>query len=74
MPYIKKKDPPFARMGRLLRGYGFSAPKLAEILDVSRPTAKKRLDQPEMLTLRDLDLINRFGHVPLEEIREAMQR
>lgn len=74
MPYIKEREEPFARMRRLLLGYGFSGPKLAAILDVSAPTAKRRLEQPETITLRDLDRINRFGHIPLEELREAVQR
>ena len=74
MPYIKKKEPPFAKMGRLITGYGLNAPRLAELLDVSRQTAKRRLENPETLTLQDLDRINRLGHVPIEEIRDAIQR
>lgn len=62
----------YVRMTRLLKGYGLTAPKLAEVLDVSPPTARQRLDDPSRLTLGDLDRINRFGHVPLDEIREAI--
>ena len=74
MPYVKKPDPPFFKMTRLLRGYGFNGPKLAEILGVSRPTAHCRLEEPGRLTLEDLDRINRFGHIPIEELREAIGR
>jgi len=74
MPYLKQKEPPFVKMGRLLMGYGLTGNKLAAILEVSPPTGKKRLDQPETLTLHDLDRINRFAHIPLEEIKEAIQR
>lgn len=73
MPYTKPLNPPrHERMTRLLRGYGFNAPKLAEVLNVSAPTARQRLEDPSRITLGDLDRINRFGHVPMEEIREAI--
>lgn len=74
MPHVKPKAPPFSRMRRLLLGYGFNGPRLARVLDVSEPTARKRLDNPELLTLQDLDRISRYGHVPIEEIREAIIR
>ena len=72
MPYIRKPDQPFSRMRRLLVGYELSASKLAVILNVSEPTARKRLDRPELLTLSDLNKISRFGHIPIEEIRSAI--
>lgn len=73
MPYTKPLTTQrHARMARLLKGYGLTAPKLAEVLSVSPPTARQRLDDPSRLTLGDLDRINRFGHVPLDEIREAI--
>lgn len=74
MPYTKPKEPPFVRMQRLLRGYGLNGENLAPILEVTPPTARSRLEQPEMLTLRDLDRINRFAHIPMEEIREAITK
>lgn len=72
--YLKKKEPPFVSMQRLLLGYGLKASKLANVLQVSEPTAKKKLDDPKRFTLDDLDRINRFGHVPIEELREAVSR
>lgn len=74
MPYLKRPDPPYMKMARLLKGYGFNGPKLADVLGCSAPTARARLDAPELLTLADLDRINRFGHIPIEEIREAIVR
>jgi len=74
MPYIKPTDVPFARISRLIRGYGLTISGLADILHISRPTAKKLLDNPGYFTLRDLDLINRFAHIPLEEIRQAAKK
>lgn len=75
MSYIKPLTPqPFARMTRLLRGYGFTGPTLAQILGCTAPTARDRIQHPERLTLEDLDNIRRRGHVPLEEIKEALVR
>lgn len=74
MPYIKTKDPPYAKMTRLLRGYGLNAARLAAVLDVSTPTALARIREPERLTLGDLAKINARAHIPMEEIREAIVR
>ena len=75
MPYIKPLTPqPWARMHRLLVGYGMTGPKLAAILGVSRPTAKARIDTPGKLTLEELDLISRRGHIPLDELRDCIGR
>ena len=75
MPYTKPLLPkPWAKMSRLLKGYGLTGPKLAEILGVSRPTAKARIDAPGKLTLDELEKISRMGHIPMEEIREAWTR
>ena len=74
MPYIKRVEP-YAKMQRLLRGYGLNAPALAKVLGCSEPTARGLLNsRTAKLTLQDLDRINRFGHVPMEEIREAIIR
>lgn len=75
MPYVKPLAPqPFAKMTRLLRGYGMTGPKLAAILGVSRPTAKARIDAPGKLTLEELDRISRQGHIPLDELRDCIGR
>ena len=71
MPYIKPAQVPFARMGRLIKGYGITITGLADVLRVSRPTARKLMANPELLTLRDLDYLNRYAHIPLDEIRQA---
>lgn len=72
MPYIKQKQPAFAKLSRLIRGYGFTGPKLAEILGCSAPTAKKKIDSPEYFTLAELKMLNSAGHIPADEIREAI--
>ena len=71
MPFVKR-EVPFAKMQRLLRGYGFNGPKLAEILGCSLGTARDRLNNPGHLTLLELEKINRLGHVPMEEIKNAL--
>ena len=74
MPYIKCVEP-YSKMQRLLRGYGLNAPALAKVLGVSEPTARGLLNgRTSKLTLGDLDRINRFGHIPMEEIRDAIAR
>lgn len=74
MPYIKPKAEPFEPVARLLKGYDLNAPALATVLGCSAPTARRKLSEPATLTLADLDRINRFGHVPLSELREALRQ
>lgn len=75
MPYIKPlTQQPFARMTRLLRGYGFTGPTLAQILGCTAPTARDRILHPERLTLEELDKISRHGHIPLDELRDCIGR
>ena len=74
MPYIKQSSPPFAKVARLIRGYGLTASKLAKILGVSEVTARKRLVSPELLSLKDIDRISRYGHIPMEELRESISK
>lgn len=72
MPRVKTYEGPYAGMKRLLLGYGVTASKLSRILDCSFPKAKSRIDNPGKLTVEELDMIRRYGHVPIEEIREKM--
>ena len=69
MPYIKKQQ---SGMTRLLLGYELTAPRLATVLGCSENTARLRLNDPSTLTLAELDRIRRFGHVPVEEIRNRV--
>lgn len=74
MPRLKTKEIPFVKVKRLLVGYGLNCQALAEVLGCSEPTARSRLNRPETLTLSELDLISRRGHVPMEEIRAAISK
>ena len=73
MPYIKPREVPFVNVQRLIRGYGHHGGTLADILGVSPPTARKRLENPELLTLADLAKISRRAHIPWDDIKEAMK-
>ena len=72
MPYIRPKEPPFEKLSRLLKGYGLNGVKTAKIIGVSAPTAKKKLEDPELFTLKDLKKISVAVHIPIDEIREAI--
>ena len=72
MPYIKKREVPFAKMQRLLLGYGLDGPKLGAVLGCTPTTARSRLNNPETLTLAELERISKHGHIPKSEIIEAI--
>ena len=72
VPFLKRRDPPFAAVARLLRGYGLDAAKLAPVLGCSYNTARARLRDPGTLTLAELAAINRVGHIPVEEIKNSI--
>lgn len=72
MPRLKEKEVPFVKMQRLIKGYGYNGESLASILGVCKTTARKKLDNPERFTLADIARINRYGHIPMDEIREAV--
>ena len=73
MPYLKKKDEPFAAMRRLLIGYGLNASHLGPVIGKNENTARERLKNPDKLTLGELRSIALKGHIPVEELREAIR-
>ena len=74
MPYLKPKAEPWKKLLRLLRGYGITGTTLAGILEVSQPTAYRRLREPGSFTLDELYSISVRAHIPLSEIREVLVR
>lgn len=72
MPKLKQKDIPFVKMQRLLMSYGLNGAQLGLVLGMSPNAARRRLTNPWLLTLEDLDKVRQFAGVPWEEIREAM--
>lgn len=69
---MKKRTDEFIEFTRLLKGYGYNSVSLAADLGCSPPTAKKKLDEPRLFTLADISRINLKGHIPIDEIREAI--
>lgn len=72
MPYIKPRDVDFVKVQRTIKGYSILAPQLAQALDCSEPTARKKLNNPELFTLADIKKISRRLHIPLEELRAGI--
>ena len=71
MPYLKRESP-HEKSRRLLKGYEINAVKLAAMIDVSEPTARKRLKNPGLLTGENWLAISRRAHIPVDEIREVI--
>ena len=70
MPYKGDKTP---RLTRLMQKYDItSGAKLAAVLECAPATGVKRFRDPNSLTVADLDRLNRFAHIPIEEIRGAI--
>ena len=73
MPYLKKRDEPFAPLRRLLIGYGLNASHLAPVIGKNENTARERLKNLDKMTLGELRSIALKGHIPVEELREAIR-
>lgn len=72
MPY-KKPTKKFIEITRLLKGFDLNATNLSKVLECSIPTARKKLTNPEQLTLAELEKIHRKGHIEWDRIREAIK-
>lgn len=72
MPYLKT-NVPFIEVRRLLKGYGMTGAQLARTIGKCESTARDRLSCPGQLTLNELAKICRAGHIPAEELREAIR-
>lgn len=57
----------------LVKGHDFNANKLAGILGITQPTASEKLKHPEKFTLGDVIKISKYGHIPIEDLREAIK-
>ncbi len=72
MPRLKERPIPFQKMQRLIRGYDYNGNNLEPILGYSPKTNRAKIEDPRKLTLGDLEKLCRSGHIPIEEIREAI--
>ena len=71
MAYVKPREPDFVRIQRVIRGYNLNGAKVAEIIGMSAPTGRKKLDHPELFTLGELKRISQNAHIPWEEFAGA---
>lgn len=72
MPRLKKKEPDFIKVTRLIKGYA-SAPKVAKIIGRSANTARKKLNEPHRFTLGELELICLGAHIPAEDMEASIK-
>lgn len=73
MPYRKPKIP-FQKFVELIRGKGINAPRLAIILECCPNTARSKMKNPELFTLRDIKKIQHRGHIQKVDIWDAIQK
>ena len=69
MPRVKDGTHP---MTRLLRGYEVNGKNLSVALGCAEETARKKLRDPNRLTLGDLNKIHRAYGIPVDDIRELV--
>lgn len=60
-------------MSRLLYSYKINGVSLANAIGCCEPTARKKLLNPDKLTLGDLRKIHRAFKIPCEEIKGAIE-
>ena len=70
MPRLR--DAPVHPMTRLLKSYDLNGNNLASAIKSSPATARRKIAEPERLTLGDLRAIHyKFG-IPVDELRERV--
>lgn len=72
MPRLKKKEPDFIKVGRLIRGYA-TPPKVAEMIGCSATTARKKMNTPELFTLGELQMICLRAHIPAKDMEAIIK-
>jgi len=72
MPRLKERPVPFVKVQRLIRSYGYNGSNLIPILRYSAKKNREKINDPRKLTLGDLEKMCKSGHIPMEEIREAI--
>ena len=74
MPRLKQQEPKFSRLQKTLRAYALNGTKIAPVLKISPVTARKRMKDPQLFTVKDLDVLSRHFGIPWDEIRESIVR
>ena len=70
MPRLR--DAPVHPMTRLLKSYDLNGNNLASAIHSSPATARKKIAEPQYLTVGDLIAINRKWAIPLDDLRRAI--
>lgn len=74
LPKLKERQVRYRKLQKLLKGYGLNGNKIHTVIGVCHVTAKKKMDNPELFTIADLDAISRSFGVPWDDVREALVR
>ena len=69
MPRTKKS---LDSLVMIIRAYGYNGLTLADVIETSHQTALNRLRYPETFTLREIRLLQKKGHIPIDELRDAI--
>ena len=71
MPY-KARTRNQIELHRLLKAYGLNATTLSKVIGCTYPTAKKKLEDPGLLTVNELMMISSKGHIAIDLVRGAI--
>lgn len=72
MPRLKQPEVKFVKVQRTIKSYGLTGTRIAPAIHVSPVTARKKLRNPELFTIRELDSISKCFGIPWSEIQESM--
>lgn len=72
MPKLRQHSADYAKLGRLLKGYGATGASIARAIGCAPGTGKKKLDEPKYFTVGDLGILSAVYGIPFDEIRESI--
>ena len=72
MPRLRQQETDFAKLGRLLKGYGATGASIARAIGCAPGTGKKKLDEPKYFTVGDLAVLSAAYGIPFDEIRVSL--
>ena len=68
----KLRSPTVHPMTRLLKSYDLNGNNLSEAIRCSPATARRKIVEPQRLTMGDMLAVNRKFGVPLDDLRRAI--
>lgn len=74
MPKLRQTTPEFDAVAEKLRGKGANGANLSKVLGCAPATARKKLAEPRLLTLGDLERASRHFGIPFADLREAIKQ